>query len=105
MVLLLLTGRYYEAEICAFLLLLRYNNGLQGIVKNIVYYDIFLIQMMLTLSAALMGAPLSLELISTRELDIRSHHFSLSKVCIGSQCVQSWACLTAPLSCKQKQKT
>ena len=75
---------------------------LQGIVKNIVCYNIFLIQMMTTLPAALMGAPLSLELISTRELDIPSHHISLSKVCIGSQCVQSWACLTAPLSCKLK---
>ena len=78
---------------------------LQGIVKNIVCYNIFLIQMMMTLPAALMGAPLSLELISTRELDIPSHHFSLSKVCIGSQCVQSWACLTALLSCKQKQNS
>ena len=52
---------------------------LLGIVKNTVCYDIFLIQMMMTLPAALMGAPLSLELISTRELDIPSHHFSLSK--------------------------
>ena len=52
---------------------------LQGIVKNTVCYNIFLIQMMMTLPAALMGAPLSLELMSTRELDIPSHHFSLTK--------------------------
>ena len=37
---LLITGRCYEAEICAILLLLRYNYALEGIVKNIVYYNI-----------------------------------------------------------------